>query len=37
MPLLIVVLAAATAGYGWAVEKHASIAGPLILHIISEC
>ncbi|KAL9716504.1 hypothetical protein Ac2012v2_000952 [Leucoagaricus gongylophorus] len=34
IPLLIVVLAAATAGYGWAVEKHASIAGPLILHII---
>ncbi|KAF5352633.1 hypothetical protein D9756_005998 [Leucocoprinus leucothites] len=34
MPLLIVLLAAATAGYGWAIEKHANIAGPLILQII---
>jgi len=37
MPLLVILLAAVTAGYGWAVEKHANIAGPLILHIISEC
>lgn len=37
MPPLVILLAAATAGYGWAVEKHANIAGPLILHIISEC
>lgn len=34
---LVIVLAAATAGYGWALEKHANIAGPLILQIISEC
>lgn len=37
MPPLVIVLAAATAGYGWALEKHANIAGPLILQIISEC
>lgn len=36
IPPLVILLAAASAGYGWAVEKHANIAGPLILHIISE-
>ncbi|KAJ3573050.1 hypothetical protein NP233_g2682 [Leucocoprinus birnbaumii] len=34
MPVLVVILAAATVGYGWALEKHANIAGPLILQII---
>ncbi|KXN88757.1 Quinidine resistance protein 1 [Leucoagaricus sp. SymC.cos] len=34
VPVLIVLLAASTAGYGWAIEKRANIAGPLILQII---
>jgi hypothetical protein len=36
LPPIIIILAASNAGYGWALEKRANIAVPLILQIISE-